>query len=87
MKDEDITPSKAWDAVCVADEVFGLDLIQSSLKDGKLPEEVAQMARERDSARQERNFDRADELRIHIENRGYRVDDGPSGTVVTRVGR
>jgi cysteinyl-tRNA synthetase len=87
VKDEDITPSKAWDAVCIADEVFGLGLTHSSLKEEVLPAEVVQMAQERDSARQEGNFTRADELRIHIENRGYRVDDGPSGTVVTRVGR
>jgi cysteinyl-tRNA synthetase len=53
----------------------------------ELSADIVQMASERDVARQTQDFARADQLRIHIESRGYRVDDGPSGTVVTRVGR
>lgn len=88
LKDDELAPAKIWDAVCVADEVFGLDLVGSSRSTPEeLPEDIVQMARERDTARHTQDFARADQLRIHIESRGYRVDDGPLGTVVTRVGR
>jgi cysteinyl-tRNA synthetase len=88
VKDDELSPAQTWDAVCVADEVFGLELVSAPEgADDTLPEDVVSMARERDTARQNQDFASADQLRIHIENRGYRVDDGPSGTVVTRVGR
>jgi len=87
VKDDELSPSKVWDAIMLADEVLGLELVSDSRGTSEiLPEDVVSMAKERDTARQNQDFASADQLRIHIENRGYRVDDGPSGTVVTRVG-
>lgn len=87
LKDDELTPSQLWDMIVLADEVLGLLLSTPPGTRGAevLPEEVQSLMRERDEARTRRDFARADELRIHIENRGYRVDDAPSGTVVTRV--
>ena len=46
--------------------------------------DIEEMAKLRDAARNEHQYARADELRIHIENRGYRVEDQGSQTIVTR---
>ena len=49
-----------------------------------LPEAVAALARERDAARQARDFARSDALRAEIESQGYTVGDSPMGTVVKK---
>lgn len=85
LRDDELTPAQQWDAVVVADEVLGLGLMNppAATSPQPLPEDIEEMVQERDQARSNRDFARADQLRIHMENRGYRVDDGPSGTVVT----
>ncbi|HKE72223.1 MAG TPA: cysteine--tRNA ligase [Acidimicrobiales bacterium] len=48
----------------------------------EVPDEVAAWARERDEARAERDWARADALRDRITGAGYVVEDTPGGTVV-----
>jgi GT2 family glycosyltransferase len=45
----------------------------------RIPEEVRALAGERERARSEKDYARADELRDRIEAAGYRVVDGPEG--------
>jgi cysteinyl-tRNA synthetase len=87
LKDDEIPPAQLWDAVCIADEVFGLRLTNppASSTSAPIPEDIQALVAERDAARVARDFARSDELRIHIQDRGYLVEDSPSGTVVTRV--
>ena len=87
LRDDELSPEQLWDMLVLADEVLGLSLATppGTRAIEALPDDVQSLMRERDLARTAQDFSRADELRIHIENRGYRVDDGPSGTVVTRV--
>ena len=47
-----------------------------------IPETVLDLARQRDAARAERNFARADELRDEILAAGFRIEDSPDGTRV-----
>jgi len=47
------------------------------------PVEIVALAREREIARAEGDFARADELRAKIEARGYEVRDTPEGPQVT----
>ena len=85
LRDDELTPAQVWDVLCTADDVLGLSLSSppGTLPPRPIPSDIADMAYQRDMARTSKDFARADELRIHIETRGYRVDDGPSGTVVT----
>ncbi len=87
VRDDELSPAQIWDAIVAADEVLGLRLSDppAAPAPAALPPEIEELVEERDRARAARDFKRSDELRIHIENRGYRVDDGPSGTVVTPV--
>ena len=86
VRNDELSPSQQWDAIVVADEVLGLRLSDppSASPPPPLPEDIEAMVQERDQARSERDFERSDALRIHIENRGYLVEDSPSGTVVTK---
>ena len=85
IKDDDVPAEEKLSLLYVADSVFGLSLIAPPPKEvEEVPEDILAMTRERDTARAQKDFARSDELRIHIEDRGYAVDDTPSGTVVTR---
>ena len=55
--------------------VFGLGIEET----GDAPEEVRRLAEEREAARADRDFERADELRTEIEGRGWEVQDVPGG--------
>ncbi len=62
--------------------VVGLDW-----RDGREPvgDAAQQLARERDRARAERKWTRADELRDQLVALGYRVEDTPGGTLISRL--
>lgn len=59
------------------DKVLGLNL--ATVKEETIPEEIQQLAEERERARQENNFAKADELRKIIEEKGYSVKDTDQG--------
>lgn len=88
IKDEDLDAPEVWGVIEAAEPVLGLLLTNPPTKAvATLPADIEALARERDAARQNRDFARADALRVHIEERGYRVEDGPSGTIVTPLPR
>ncbi|MBI3901103.1 MAG: cysteine--tRNA ligase [Chlamydiia bacterium] len=57
--------------------VFGF-LLKDPSED--IPEEVVELLKQRDSARRSRNFSLSDELRYAIEQKGYWVEDTPTGS-------
>ena len=52
--------------------------------DVAIPDEVAQLAQQRESARREKNWKRSDELREQISGRGWEVRDTKDGQKLTR---
>ncbi len=60
--------------------VFGLDFSAETA----IPEDVQELARERELARAARDFARSDVLRDEIGSLGYAVEDGPHGQTVRR---
>ena len=85
VKDEDCSMAEKMGVLEAAEAVFGLSLLtppQSHVE--TIPDDILELAKMRDSARDAKNFEKSDELRIHIQDRGYRVDDGTSGTIVTK---
>lgn len=79
-KDEDLEREEQYAVIEAADAVLGLSLTQEELP---IPAHVQALIEERNRAREARDFQKSDALRIHIEQSGYHVEDGPSGTVVT----
>ncbi|MBT3317257.1 cysteine--tRNA ligase [bacterium] len=50
-----------------------------------IPEDIIALAAERDKAREEKNWARADELRDELQKKGYLVEDSSAGTVVKHL--
>ncbi|MEK7099943.1 MAG: class I tRNA ligase family protein, partial [Patescibacteria group bacterium] len=92
IKDEDLDATHVWGVIEAAEPVLGLSLTHPPVSSGapatltgtNIPAAIQELLTTRELARQARDFARADELRIHIEERGYHVEDGPSGTIVTK---
>ncbi len=90
IKDEDLDPAEVWGVIAAAEPVLGLSLLNPpvsaprTLTGTDIPQEIQELLTKRELARQAREFAAADELRIHIENRGYHVEDSASGAIVTR---
>lgn len=89
LNDTTLSPDEKWTMVENAETVLGLSLSNPpeetpilSLED--LPEAIRSAAQEREEARKNKDFGKSDELRIHIENSGYLVVDGVSGSTYTK---
>lgn len=65
-------------------DIFGI-VDTASLAEEDVPQEVQNLAREREEARKRQDWEEADELRKKIEDTGYTVSDGPNGPVITRA--
>jgi len=50
-------------------------------EDEKIPEEYLQLIKEREKARKEKNYKRADEIREYLKNKGIILEDTPYGTI------
>lgn len=89
LKSEEYTPEEKWGLILDADAHFGLSLlhppVSSALSESNVPTEIKEMLAYREAARASKDFKEADRIRGAIENRGYRVDDGPNGPMLTRT--
>jgi len=65
------------------DEIFSLDLLKKEKLE--IPKEIRKLADEREKARQEKNWPRADELRDQIESLDWTVEDKSEGSVLKKV--
>lgn len=66
------------------DRVFGLKLSEKKKNIVEIPQEVVELAKERDEARASKDFAKADEIRALITAKGYLVSDSQSGPVITK---
>ncbi len=64
------------------DEVLGLRILEK--EEIKIPEAVKKLVGEREKARAEKNWKRADELRDKIKKKGFVLEDTKGGVVVKR---
>jgi cysteinyl-tRNA synthetase len=65
--------------------VLGLRWKQPAVEGQTVTPDIARLLTEREQARQEREFSRADALRAELARRGFGVEDSPAGPVLTRV--
>lgn len=64
------------------DRVFGLDLATWQPAIDVVPEAIAELARERELARQNKDWQRADEIRNEVSALGFDIEDSTSGSIV-----
>ena len=72
-------PSKQAATVLAMDEILGLALEDVVARPVVVPEAVEKLVAEREKARNDEDWEHADELRDAIAQLGYRVEDVPSG--------
>ncbi len=68
--------------VLALDEVLGLHLAQWINTPFVAPHTIVTLAREREDARAQKDFARADALRLQIESQGFLIEDTASGFVI-----
>ena len=89
LQNAGLSSQQKWGALMAADELLGLSLTNPPeepkvLTMSDLPSEAQEIAKKREEARKNKDYAASDELRIHLEKSGYRVEDGPSGTTYTK---
>lgn len=65
------------------DEVFGLNLLKK--EEVKIPQKIQKLIEERENARKNKNWEKADKLREEIKKQGYFIDDTGEGAKVRLV--
>ncbi len=69
--------------VLVFDQILGLDIATWTPPVQEIPATILALAEEREQARKDKNWARADDLRAQVEEQGYAIEDTPQGPKVT----
>lgn len=93
LKDSSVEESVKRATVLTFDKVLGLGFgnTRSRMKSSKvsveeeLPEDIQELVKERETARAEKNYARADEIRAAAGAAGYTIEDGPEGPIVKKT--
>lgn len=88
LKDDTLSVQEAWGVVKAAEPILGLSLTNPPVRTRpytleELPSDVQLLVEARNEARKTRNFHESDRIRALLESRGYRVEDGPKGTLLS----
>lgn len=66
------------------DKIFGLDLLKK--EKGGIGDEIKNLAAEREMARAEKDWQKADKIRKKIEEKGYKIEDTETGPIIKKTG-
>lgn len=80
---KDFNPPETLDLLYKFDTVLGLNLAKT--KKQEIPHSIKQLVSERQQARQNKDWTKADLIRKQIEKMGYRVEDTNTETKITRI--
>jgi cysteinyl-tRNA synthetase len=81
---DDGRESEALALAAAVVEIAGAVGLSIGGESADVDEEAAALAAERDDARRQRDYGRADEIRTRLQAQGWIVEDGPAGTVIRR---
>lgn len=80
---ETFSSKKSQKTVTIMDKVLGLNLADLAKKiKTDIPEEVLELKKERDLAREQKNWQKSDELRGEIEREGYILEDKNNESII-----
>ncbi len=82
IKREKLSGKEKYTLLLDFDKVFGLNL--KEVKPQKIPLEIKKLVQEREIARKNKNWQKADQLRQEIEKQGFIVEDTLSGPVIKK---
>lgn len=66
------------------DEIFGLGLKGLKVEDVEVPEEIKKLVKEREEARKNKKWEKADELRNKLDELGWLIEDEQFGTRIKK---
>ncbi|MFH1682484.1 MAG: cysteine--tRNA ligase, partial [Candidatus Woesearchaeota archaeon] len=82
LKDESLSDNEKYNLILDFDRVLGLGL--DKVKTEKISPEVLRLAKERETARKNKEWSKSDLLRDKIKKMGYLVEDSPEGFKIRR---
>lgn len=89
MKDSSITDEDKKATILKIDEMLGIIdpdyKIEEALSLDSLPEDIKTLIEERQRARDAKDWNKADELRATLKEKGYEIKDEKEGIAITRV--
>jgi len=85
LKDEKLESADKLATILDFDKVLGLDLKNAIIKEIEVPEQIKNLAGEREKARLAKDYVRSDELRQEINNLGFTVDDTDQGPKIRKI--
>lgn len=85
LKDSGLTPAERKTLVLDFDSVLGLKLEEASVREDSISPEAQGFVTARDEARQRKDWAESDRLRGELQKLGFKVDDTPKGTKVSKV--
>lgn len=80
LKSDELDSAQKLDLVYNYDDIFGFNFREMTEETREIPEEILKLVKEREEARKQKDFQRADELRDIIQEKGYSIKDTPDGT-------
>ena len=83
LRDDRLRNSEKYETALEFDKVFGLDLDKEEKI--KIPEDVKKLVKMREQARKNKEFNKADELREIIKEKGFSVDDAGKESRVRKI--
>lgn len=86
LADKNLSAKEKYDLVIDFDKVFGLGLTNiKPITTTKPPASILRFAKQREKARQEKNWQLADELRKQINKLGWEIKDTPKGPALKKL--
>jgi cysteinyl-tRNA synthetase len=82
VKDPEVLPEDKKVTILYFDEVLGLNL--KNLHHEEIPADIMELAKRRETAREEKNWHLSDEIRRNIEARGYELKDTEDGPKIAK---
>lgn len=79
LRDSSVPAAEKLGAAFRMDRIFGLGLSETKEQEITLDEETRTLVERRETARRERDFAKADEIRALLRAKGIEVQDGPKG--------
>ena len=83
IKDDNISNKDKKATIIDFDKVFGLGF--EDFKKEEIPQEIIVLLKERENARENKDFKKADEIRLKINSLGYEIKDNTEGQKVNKI--
>lgn len=83
IKDERLGGKEKKDLLLDFDKIFGLGL--AKIKKSEIPEDIKNLSKEREKYRQQKDWQKADEIRKKIEDSGYSIEDTSQGSEINPI--